>query len=245
MQLFSNIRKHQPAPSWGVLFGAASLGVAFFFMTVVGLALASFLAAGAGDAVFLLLGWTFGGILTVAFVLLMQRQSLGELRLGPSPFPLLIAFGLGLGVAVSLDLVAIVVAGEVLRPPELSAFGGEPGIISWSLAAIFLLVVQPIVEELVFRGVFQPVIWEASSAWVGIIVTAMFYSIFHQLLYPAATTGAGGVWYGIVEPLIVGIVLGVLRAGTNNTRAAVVAHMGVGVFALLKTILIVSTVPGV
>ncbi len=244
MQLFSNIQKHQPAPPWGVLFGMAALGVAFFFMTVVGLALASFLAAGAADATFLLLGWTLGGILTAAFVLLMQRQSLEALQLGPSPLPLLNAFGLGLGVAISLDLVAIVVAGEVLRPPELSAFGGQPGLAAWILATVFLLVVQPIAEELVFRGVLQPVIWEAASAWVGIIVAAMFYSIFHQLLYPAVTAGAGGLWYGVAEPLIVGLMLGALRAGTNNTRVAIVAHMGVGVFALLKTILIVSTVSG-
>lgn len=240
MGLFKRVQEDKPTPPWGVLFSFGMFALAFFFMTFVGLALAGFLAGDASNTVALLLGWTIGGSLIAALILLVRRQDLAPLGLVPASFPLLTAFGIGLGLAIALDLIAIIVAGEALRPPELATFGATPGLLAWVLAAIFLLIVQPVAEELVFRGAMLPVIWEAANGWSAIIVTASFYAIFHQLLYPAVSPGVAGLWYGLIEPLIVGLMLGILRAGTGSTWVSIVAHLGVGMFALLKTVLIVG-----
>lgn len=240
-QLVRRIRAQEAAPPWGLLAALVTLLVAFAFMTVVGSVIGVVLLGAAHPAV-QVFSWSVGGVLLVLFVWLMQREPdrRAALRMGVSSLPLLTAFGIGLGAAVTLDLLAIPFAGAVLRPPELASFVQPPGWVAWLFAGVFMLAVQPIAEELVFRGVLYPAMRAAQGVWVAIIVTTIFYGIFHVLVYPPPMGGAAGLWYGLVEPLLAGLVLTVIRAATRSTRAVIAAHVGVGVFALLKTSLIVG-----
>ena len=186
-------------------------------------------------------GWVIGGGLTIAYVLLGLRGRDG-LRLD-APYPALIAFGIGFGVAISLDLVAIIVTGRVIEPPELAPIVTQGGALLWLLLGVFVVVIQPIAEELIFRGTLQPALQAAQNVWVSIIITSVLFGLFHRLLYlyPASDVPFSW-WYTLAEPLAFGVVLGVARAATGSTRAAIVVHVGWGVFALLKTLLIVAVV---
>lgn len=242
MQNFiQQLRTPEPAPPWGLLNALGIVVGAFIMTALVGGVIASTFAAQGAAA--LLIGWSVGGALTVMLVLITRRDddARAALRLAESSLPLLIAFGVGLGVAVTLDLIAIPILGEVRRPPELLALTAGAGVITWGFALVFMLAVQPLAEELVFRGVLFPALREAQSITVAVIVSAAFYGIFHQLVYTAPRDGFGGFWYGLAEPTLVGVVLGLVRGATGSTRAAVAVHVGVGAFALIKTLLIFST----
>ncbi len=238
-QLARQLQTPEPAPPWGLLAGLGAMVAAFLMIAIVGGVVAfGFFEAGAAGA--LVTGWAVGGALTIMFVLVTRStpEDRAALRLDAAGLPPLIAFGIGLGGAVTLDLIAIPIAGEVLRPPELIAFSQQPGLTAWVFGALFMLAVQPAAEELVFRGVLFPALRAAQGLTAALAVSSLFYGIFHQLAYPHPAPDAGGVWYGLIEPTLLGVLLGLVRAASGSTRAAIAAHVGVGAFALLKTALI-------
>jgi membrane protease YdiL (CAAX protease family) len=42
------------------------------------------------------------------------------------------------------------------------------------------------------------------------------------------------MWYGLLSPLIAGLVYGAVRLYTQSTRAALLVHAAFGLFALVK-----------
>lgn len=241
-RLFQLIRLPENPPAWGLLLALAALVAHFVFTALVGPSLTVLVLFPQAEqlSAALLSGWLVGGLLTVFFVQRIVRtpEAMLDLRLNESPTPLLILFGIGFGAAVTLDLIAILVAGRVLPPIELAALL-NPSPLLWILAALFMVLVQPLAEELVFRGMLFPALRAAQGVWVAILLSSAFYGLFHFLLFSSETFN---LWYGLLEPMLAGLVIGVTRAATRSTRAAVAVHVGVGVFGLVKTLLIVALV---
>jgi membrane protease YdiL (CAAX protease family) len=240
--LFSRIASPEEAPPWSLFNSIMTFILGMLFFTLAGPTL-GLLFFPQDIAAALLSGWTLGGLGITAFILSSRagEQQRAALRLTVT-FPALIAFGIGFGTLVTLDLLAILFVGQVTPPPEFALLVA-PTPFLWLLAGVFSIIIQPISEELLFRGVLYPTLRQAQSAWLTIIVTALFYGFFHQLIYtysPELAQVRGVWWYSLAEPIGVGVVLGMLRAATRSTSVAIFAHVGVGTFALLKTILIVS-----
>jgi uncharacterized protein len=101
---------------------------------------------------------------------------------------------------------------------------------------VFLVVVQPIAEELVFRGVTYPALRASLGPLAGIVATSISYALFHLLTYTSAAMDVSTLWFTFALPLIEGLVLTLIRAYTGSTRAAIVGHMAFGLFAILKLI---------
>jgi membrane protease YdiL (CAAX protease family) len=231
--LFRRLRAEETPPGWGLLWALSTVILAFVFMTLVGGVIGS-LIAGTNAALAVAIGWLIGGALTAAYVLLGSRDNRSDLRLSDGRFPLLIAFGVGFGTAVTLDLIAIPFVGRVLPPPEFGLMV-EPSAGMWIVLGLFIVGVQPFAEELVFRGALLPSLRAAQNLWVALIVSSLMYALFHQLLYTYIDPPPAAWWYTLAEPLLAGFVFGIVRAATGSTRAAIAAHVGLGVFAVLKT----------
>jgi membrane protease YdiL (CAAX protease family) len=75
---------------------------------------------------------------------------------------------------------------------------------------------------------------ETLGTWVGLVASAALYAVFHALAYPPAPGQPAGYWYGFVLPFVAGVFFGGVRAYTGSTRAAILAHVAFGVFAVLK-----------
>jgi len=235
--LLQRIRQPEAAPPWSLTWAIATVVLAFLFCAFVGSAVAVTLT-GAAPNTAVVYGWALGGLLTIAVVLIGQRGRLSGLRLR-GQFPVLIAFGVGLGAAVTLDLLAALFAGRVIEPPETARLIGGASVLLWVVTGLFVVVIQPVAEEIVFRGTLYPALRDAQNVWAAILVSGLMYGLFHQVLYTYATPDvAFAWWYTLVEPVAVGITLSILRAATQSTGAALAAHVGVGTFALLKTLLI-------
>lgn len=83
-------------------------------------------------------------------------------------------------------------------------------------ATLILITVQPVAEELFYRGFLLEKLEKISSAPVAIAVTAVLFGLAHLTtgnLYPALLTG------------IAGAVLAVLVIKTKNLTAAIIAHI--------------------
>jgi membrane protease YdiL (CAAX protease family) len=229
--LIQRISTLEPAPPWS-LFAAVNTVFVSLVAVIAGSLLALTLLD--GQAFDTLVAWLIGLTLTIAYVWASRREpeDRAALRLSETRSRLLIVLLFSLGMAIAIDALVMVASGQFLPAAELISFyGTSPGILSWILAWILMLIVQPIAEELVFRGVFYPTARHLMGAWGGFIMCVLVYAIFHYVAYSSPFTP---VWYALVAPLLSGLVITGVRANSGSTRAAIIAHMGFGLFALLK-----------
>jgi membrane protease YdiL (CAAX protease family) len=229
--LIKRISTLEPAPPWG-LFAAINT-VFVSLVAVIAGSLISYTLLG-DQEFYTLVAWLSGLMLTIVFVWISRARPEDRiaLQLGETRSRLLIVLLFSLGMAIAIDAIGLGVSGEFLPTPELSSmYGASPGIISWILALVLMLIAQPMAEELVFRGVFYPTTRQVMGAWGGFLVCALVYAIFHYVAYSSPTTS---IWYALVAPLLSGLVISGVRANSGSTRAAIVAHLGFGLFALLK-----------
>lgn len=238
--LLKRIGAPEPAPPWSVL--AALLAVVVAFVLVI--AAYTFTATLLGlSPTSQLIAWAFAGLLMVVYVLQSRRKERDWLKLDAPRAALPLMLVLNIGFAMLLDLLSLAITGQFLPVPELIPLAAVPtDVAAWIFAAIFIVIAQPIGEELIFRAVTQPALRSLFGAWQGLIMTALIYGLFHRLSYEpsyADVSQETALWYGLVLPILQGLVFGMNRAATNSTRAAIWAHVAFGLFALLKVFVMV------
>lgn len=240
--LIKRLTRLEPAPPWG--------GGTVLLMTV-----SAFLLLIAGSFVALtwlpatpeakLFGWGLGGIAIIALVVMRIRQRPEQreaLRLRPTGTPLPFVLFIAVGFALAFDLLSLVVTGGAfLTAPELIGAEAQGALITWVLAVLVLVIIQPISEELVFRGYGFPWLRTAFGAWPGLLLASALSAAFHFLIFPPdysqTQPGIGSfpaLWFGLILPFLAGMVISATRAVTGSTRAAIIAHAGFGLFAVLK-----------
>lgn len=248
-RLLTCIRNPESTPAWGLPSGLLLLGAAFAAI-IIGSTIGSLLFP---QAQFILLsGWTIAAFITIAITLLNlskpdQRAALQLTQSGTFPGMLLLMF-VGVGLAVTLDVILRAVTGAALPAPELmdiyfrAQFFQQPvQPVSWMLALVFMAALQPLAEELIFRGVLLPVLRSAIGSWPGYLVNALLYAAFHMLLYPPPLPNtAVAAWYGFIAPLAAGLIFGAVRLYSGSTRAAVLTHAAFGLFAVINWLSLTS-----
>ncbi|MEO8609575.1 MAG: type II CAAX endopeptidase family protein [Chloroflexota bacterium] len=243
--IFGRISALENPPPWSTL---AALGgvVVSFAATVLG----SFIVlALLGDKQYKeLAAWTIGAVLTIIFVYIRfgkpeQRAALhlgggGNVVMVQQAFLMLL---IGVGLSVALDVVSGRVTSGFLPEPELTYLynavtinRGTITVLSWIFAVLFMVIAQPIAEELIFRGVLLSSLRSMIGAWPGYILSALLYALFHLIAYGSSISDFNGLWYGQVLPFVGGLIFGAVRLTTGSTRAAILAHVGFGLFAVVK-----------
>jgi membrane protease YdiL (CAAX protease family) len=232
----------QDDPPWSTGEIVLTAGVLALCTLLIASVVASLVseASPAPPAAGFLLGWMVGLMLAGAFVLVRWRQSpekFAALMAGDSRFPLLIMALIGIGAAFTGDLIA--------------AWGSEFGVVAvlrglettpqaLVIAALFLLVVQPVVEALIFAGVMLPRLRASIGAWPGLLLTAFLFAGYHYLVFGArlALDNNAAFWYSFMLPFVVGLVMLAMRVYADSTRAAMAVHAGSGLVALAVFILL-------
>jgi membrane protease YdiL (CAAX protease family) len=180
-----------------------------------------------------LIGWIVGSGIATAYIYAAFRRDHTALRLGPTNARLFIVLLFAIGMAVLIDLIDLGITGQFLPVPELlSLVGANAGLAGWLAALLLMLVTQPLAEELAFRGIFYPSVRRLLGGWGGLLVCALGYGLFHLIAYTSAPDVH--LWHTFVTPVLSGLVISGVRANTRSTRAAIIAHVGFGIFALLK-----------
>lgn len=223
------------APPWPLpraLLATLSLLAAL----VLGALLALALTNGAPWAA--LAGWSAGAALVTLALRRRFRRAGLALPLGPGGAPAPLALLTGFAAALFLDTLALAPGGGGAPTPELAALAAAPSTPAlWLLAALYLLLLQPLAEGLVFRGLLQPALQARSGRRLALLLTALAWVVFHLLAYSGADGGAGSGAY-VATRLAGGLLLGIMRARNTSARASIVAHAGLNLFALLRLLLI-------
>ncbi len=226
----------QPAPAWGIGDVLASLLVLALAMLILASGIASalvgspnFFTAGA-----LVAGWSIGLLVVAGYVWAVRRrtaQERADLALGrgllPQPFILL----LGVAFGLTLDLTVALAGGGFARAAELRGLALDVwGVL---LALVLMVLAQPLAHGLLFTGVLLPRLRASLGAWAGNLATMTLFTVYHFAVYGASLPAEQVGWYGIFLPFGLMFCLVMVRLRTQSTRAAVLAHVGAGLVAVL------------
>lgn len=234
---FARLRIPQVAPPWswgevGLALLVLALGALMIASTI---ALLFFSNAQTPEPSGLILGWLVGLGLVAVFVLIRWRSStekFAALKLASSEIPLYTALLIGAGGALTADLVAAGGSGDfALLAPLAGITLDDTGALI--LGAIFLTLVQPIAENLIFSGVVLPKVRAALGAWPGLLTSVLAYAGYYTLVYGATLAPELQIWHGFAYPLVLGLFVQAVRIGADSTRAAIVAQIGAGLTALV------------
>jgi membrane protease YdiL (CAAX protease family) len=140
-------------------------------------------------------------------------DSLGWSKLGPFKPVSLAAVGVGLSLIVVLLQYALLTP-DVNTPFEKLL--DDPA--SRVAVALFGVTLGPAVEELLFRGLLQPVLVGAIGVFPGILATSFLFGAMHL-------RQNGFIWQSGVLIMLVGFVFGTVRHLTGSTKASTIVHM--------------------
>jgi len=194
----------------------------------------------------LLLGWTIGQVLTIAFVVINRRssqESWQALKLDKGLVPQQLVVLIGVAIALTIDVIISLLSGQFLPIPEIYGFqtAGIGGII---LAAVFVVLIQPIAESLVFQGVLLPKLRVIMGPWGGVVMTAVVFTLMHYAVfftsYQAFYPSEAMLWYGVAYPLLAGLAFSLFKVYTQSTRAVILGRVGAGLIFLMTAMLLVG-----
>ncbi|RMG74708.1 MAG: CPBP family intramembrane metalloprotease [Chloroflexi bacterium] len=241
--MLKKLAKLEPAPPWSYLNAlTAFIGMVIAVM-LIGATVALTLFGDETPST-LIVGWSIGMLLTVIFVMgsYSRRDDwVAAMRIAPTRARLPIIGLFAFGMAVLFDLIGwLIVNEQTLSSAELIRYATSETditVFGWLIAAVFLLILQPIGEELVLRGVMYPSMRAPLGAWLGFAAVAAFHALFHFAVYtPPGDNQTILIWYGLLLPFLDGLLLTGIRAYTGSTRAAIIAHVGINIFILIKAI---------
>ncbi|MEJ5252702.1 MAG: CPBP family intramembrane metalloprotease [Chthonomonadetes bacterium] len=177
-----------------------------------------------------------GGIALLILHQNMQRDGIDWRSIGLTwqPLPVHLLWGTGAYLATVPVLLMTIMLVQVLLPAIPSPAHPIAGVASaqnpaWVTALLFLVaaVFAPLFEEVFFRGILLNALWaHTGSKWVGIIGSALVFSVLHPQLY-----------LGWIAVFVIGVMLGALFVerrsllpciwmhALNNTLALVAAQL--------------------
>ncbi len=253
-QLMKRIAATEPTPPWST-WGAIGAMIASFVAIILGSAISIIVLQESQYS--LLLGWSVGAALVIAFVWVTRRSprywsalwngtSTKDSNPTQSVFWYLL---IGVGLAILLDLIGRGIIGFIVPDPELlnlysyvQLYGQPVLAVSWILVVLFMVLLQPLAEGLVFQGLLLPSLRATIASWPGFILSAVAYTMFHFIAFqpPPTASNTALIWIGLIEPLICGLIFAAIRVYTGSTRAAILTHMAFGLFAVVKLLTLVS-----
>jgi len=148
--------------------------------------------------------------------------------------PLFAVILIGLGAAFAVDLIGVLLrlnGGQVVPPALIILADQNAPIVGWAIAAITAIVIQPIGEELIFRGLLYPSLAARFGNVASIVLTSLIYMAIMAVL-------AGPLpWYAIIQPLLMSLVVTTMRAHTQSTQMAIVTRAAFGLFLVLSPLI--------
>ncbi len=228
------------APPWRPLSAALTVAVLLVCLIVVGPALASLLLGSQEITPFLLMfSWALGMGLAIGFVLVNRRSSAEDwaaLRLVPGHLPRPLVLLLGVAIALAIDLVVSLAGGRFLPVTEIYGFQlyGARGLI---LAALLVILLQPLAESLVFQAILLPSLRWRLGPWLGVFTASALFVALHLLVFWSAYSEVYDLlWRGLVYPAFLGLAFCLLRVYTASSSAVIIARMSAGLMFFLTAL---------
>jgi len=177
-----------------------------------------------------------GGLISIALIYVVVTRLrkrpfratiglVGRTRVWPAVFGAILLGGVMDALTLALQ-----------RPLVPSVFASwYVGAASAAAMFVFAVLVTPLVEELLFRGVLYPVVARRVGANAGIVLVSALFGLAHVATY-------GPDIYSVMQTLVAGLYLTWLRAWTGKLSASVAAHAALNLYATIEAIVVVNLI---
>ena len=186
--------------------------------------------SGAVDAAGLLISAVADVVMAGVLLLWLRARHPGWPRIIGWPAPGRRLRELGVGALLGLLLVVVSLVTSVIVASVLESLTGEtvetpeqvsPDLRGWGIVILVVLavIVAPVVEEFVFRGLLFRSIADHHGFWLGAIASAVPFGLTH-----VAVGAAVDLWALRITLTVVGIVLAWIHWRRRNLMANIAAH---------------------
>jgi membrane protease YdiL (CAAX protease family) len=186
--------------------------------------------SGAVDAAGLLISAVADVVMAGVLLLWLRARHPGWPRIIGWPAPGRRLRELGVGALLGLLLVVVSLVTSVIVASVLERLTGEtvetpeqvsPDLRGWGIVILVVLAVMvaPVVEEFVFRGLLFRSIADRHGFWIGAIASAIPFGLTH-----VAVGAAVDLWALRITLTIVGVALAWIHWRRRNLMANIVAH---------------------
>ena len=237
--LMAKLADSQAAPPWGIGEVGLALLVLMIGLLIIGTSFTASVASNSNnpESITYILGWMLGLVIVAIFVFIRWRRTkerFDALQLANGKWHPLLAILVGIAGTFTAASIAGLGSAELIAPMQV--IGVNNVLTSLVSITLFVIVVQPIAEGLVFWGIALPRLRASWGAWAGLLTSVLLFAIYYYLVFGSRTSGGLALWYGAVYPLIIGFTLAAVRVWSQSTRSAILAQMGVGISILLTLI---------
>ena len=147
----------------------------------------------------------------------------GNGRIWPAAFGAVILGG-------AMDTVTLALHKPIVPDVLQPLFTGASSAV---VMVVFAVIVTPLVEELLFRGVLFPVVARSLNTFWAVILVSVLFGLAHMATY-------GPDAYSIVQSLVAGLYLTWLRARTRSLTPSIAAHAALNLYATVEAIVVMN-----
>lgn len=122
---------------------------------------------------------------------------------------------LGPALALATGLIANLLHAKNIQNGLMEQLLADP--VACRLLVLFGVTGAPLIEELLFRGIFLPVAIRDLGIVAGLLVTSIPFSLMHGPMYDWS-------WQHLSLLVLVGIAFGLIRIRSNSTLASTITH---------------------
>lgn len=235
--LIARLTARDEAPPWSIGEMVLALVMLTIGTILIGGTIASSVSTDSSnpDPSALILSWLIGLVIAGAFIVIRWRrwkEKFDALALSASNWSPLLALMIGVGAAFSAGLVAGLATGDFGAVAAIAGVQKEQ-IGQMLLAALFVVIVAPVVEGLIFYGIVLPGLRASPGGLAGLLVTVALYTAYYYLLFGTRLLGNPALWYGIIYPLIICLPAAAVRVWSASTRTAIFVQIGAGISVMV------------
>jgi len=230
-------------PPWTLLNAALTVFAMFICLAIIGPTLTLAATGASAPTPFeLMLSWALGMALSILFVLVSRRaseESWQAMRLIRGDLALPLALIIGLAIGLAIDLSINLADGRFLPPPQVWGLQSR-GALSALLAALLLIVLQPIADTLIFQAVLLPRLRWRLGHWPGLFATSALYTLLHYLIFFQAYSFYHLGWHGLAWPMLLSLSFCLVKVFSRSSLVTLIARVGAGLIFFLTALALVS-----
>jgi len=122
--------------------------------------------------------------------------------------------------------VAVSLISSLLVTFLINLLGSASGLAQAEIPLLIpvILILSPVGEELLFRGLLLGCLMKCIGRWPSIIISSMAFALAHPLALGLHSATPQTVFLVFAGALILGLVAGYFRASTSSLTPAIIAH---------------------
>jgi uncharacterized protein len=168
-----------------------------------------------------------------AVIVKVDKRPFGEVVRWRPPVNLPAWMGIVVALVVGVAFDALTLAlGKPLVPQTLRDLY-QGGVSDVAILALAVVVAAPLMEEILFRGLLYTSLSARIGVPAGITITTLTFGVVHVCTY-------GTDWYSILQTLVMGLILTLLRAWTRSLWPCTVAHVTNNLYSTVEILVLLS-----